>query len=66
MDLATGDVAKRPWPRTCRGTMLKPAKPLIEKRCSAVSPDGGAIGEKFFEHDRVSLFVWKTGSCHPG
>ena len=66
MELATGDIAKRFWPGPCPGAMFKPAKPLIEERCSAVSLDGRAIGEKVFEHDRVSLFVRKTGSCHAG
>lgn len=66
MELANGDIAKRFWPGTCPGAMLKPAKSLTEERCSAVSLDGGLIGEEFFEHKRVSLFVWETGSCHDG
>ena len=57
MDLMTGDCAKRVPPSTGLGTKLKSAKPLLEERCRAVSLDGGTIGEKVFEHDRVSLLL---------
>ncbi|MXW86408.1 MAG: hypothetical protein F4103_00965 [Boseongicola sp. SB0673_bin_14] len=64
--LASGDVTTRPLPGTCPGAMLKPARPHIEERCSAVSLDGGAIGDEVFGHDRVLLLAWKTGSSHAG
>ena len=65
MDLVPGDTAQRVRSGAGLGKVRKPAKPLTEQRCRAVSPDGRTIGEKVFEHDHVSLLL-ETGSCHAG
>ncbi len=65
MDLVPGDTAQRVRSGAGLGKVRKPAKPLTEQRCRAVSFDGRTIGEKVFGHDHVSLLS-ETGSCHAG